>query len=361
MPSTEILIISGLLGALISLVSTVLIYWRGKKRISNIWNILNEENKDLMEKIQEIPHEELLKTEAGNKLLALINSGDYDEITDAIDFEGSLYLNSSEIFEPSKSGKKQTSQPNNISNGQFTKSLIQAWRNYLGRNKKQSSIVFPNASLISDNISIQIDNFGTYIPLYPDTIAILTSSTGKQHILRGGGIVNFSEKGDYILQFVDMKSRSISLPQVTETTRDGLAITLTTTVMIRVAQPQSVVTHSSPLDDLIVITETIIKQYIRAHSHCEIICENENSKPVDDEEITHYILHKLSQHPICKMFNISSVVINSRAGHPEVMKRLEQRALQKFTTQFGTNFSEEDELSSTIIKLFSPRQKNSER
>jgi hypothetical protein len=186
---------------------------------------------------------------------------------------------------------------------------------------KDNEIILPQ-----DNFNIPLISGAKFFNLDPTFYAVIISPEGEPQQIKGGYLQ--LRRGNYKLFYIDKRNRTKTLEKITETTLDGATISLTLTITYRVADPAKALELQEPLATLFFLIQTDVREYIKTHTHDEIMGGGE-SQEADSGPIIQFIHRKQITHSqIARVFFIIGVAIE-RQGDPKLINiRLQQKQSQ---------------------------------
>jgi SPFH domain / Band 7 family len=208
------------------------------------------------------------------------------------------------------------------------RSFAQKWNEFWGRQSAMDPIPFPDTSILTQPIPINVGFFGYYLRLPPNTAAIVRSATDQAFVFTEGGHKDLQE-GAYTLQYVDMSERFFTFSKVSAPALDSSEIFLTVSIFYKITDPTLIVNNPSPLTALFAICEGAIKNFIITHRYDELIGERENENFIADHQIVQHIREEIAQKHAGRAFWLKDVIIKERYGNPEFANLRHQRLVQK--------------------------------
>ncbi len=181
--------------------------------------------------------------------------------------------------------------------------LTELWTKFWGRKQSTEQHSFLENEIVSPAYIFRVSYLtqAMYLNLHPTVYAISISPSGDTHRLESGYNSPLSP-GRYLLHFVDRQIRKSAISKTTEVTIDGVTLSLTPIITYQVSDPIKALQISHPIENLLSLIQSDLKEYIQTHEHREILGNN--------TQIVQFIKQRYDSHfPISKLFSITDIVI----------------------------------------------------
>ncbi|GEM_PF-2059142 len=203
--------------------------------------------------------------------------------------------------------------------------LVRAWVEHRGKRRPPIPVNFQGDEVVARGTGIKVTEIAKayYFNADPNVYIVLTTSDGNLQLTPGG--YNPLEPGFYLRHYVDKRTRTSTLPEITETTLDGAKVSLTLTISYSVADPIKAMKLEHPVQTLFTLITSYTLQFIKDHTHDKIM-GSENAKDEDRDAIAKSIgLQYNSHHNPVKIFAINEIVIERRGDPKLIGIRLEEK------------------------------------
>lgn len=207
--------------------------------------------------------------------------------------------------------------------------LVKFWFEWLGRGEPAPQFTFSVNEIYSPGEIRNVSSLtkALYINLHYTLDAVATSSDGKILNLKGG--FNYPlVPGRYIVHYVDKQNRVSKLPRVTGITTDGSQVSLELVITYRVSDPVRALEVQQPVENLFLLIQSDLKEFIRSHSYAEIF-EGSGGHKVDVTLLARYIREQHRSRHLSKLFFLADVVIGERIGDPKLTEIQENFQVQQ--------------------------------
>jgi hypothetical protein len=197
--------------------------------------------------------------------------------------------------------------------GDFVRVIIQEQ----GKRRPPQPVNFAENEIVTrgDNIRIREWASAYYFNANPNAHIVLTAPDGSLLLVSGG--YNRLEPGLYLQNFVDKRTRTATLKEITDTTLDGAKVSITLTMSYTVSDPIKALKSEHPVDIFYSLIQAYALQFIKEHTHDEIMGIT-TSKDADRDAISRFIsLQYNSHHNPSKVFSINEIV-SKRQGDPKL-------------------------------------------
>ena len=208
--------------------------------------------------------------------------------------------------------------------------LVKFWFEFRGRRRPAPQFAFSVHEIYSPGEIRNVSSLtnALYINLHPTLYAVATLSDGKILNLKGG--FNYPlVPGRYVVHYVDKQNRVSVVPKVLGTTTDGLQVSLELVITYRVSDPIRALEVQQPVENLFVLIQSDLKEFIRSHSYAEIF-EGSDEHKVDGTLFARYLRERHnSRHQMSRLFFIADVVVNEKIGDPKLTEIKENFQVQQ--------------------------------
>jgi len=198
------------------------------------------------------------------------------------------------------------------------RSLSRRWKERRGQNTIMEPIPFAETEILTQPVKLKVKTPGHFLSLPPMTAAIITSPTSHKQVFAEGGYKEELQRGAYHIQYVDLSERSITIPRITEHSKDGAEVSLTVSISFKVNEPEQIIKVAKPLQELLDVCKASVKSLIATHYHAELINEPGNMQYLADHDIIQFIKEKVVMNQSCRAFWVMDVIIKERHGNPEI-------------------------------------------
>ena len=199
-----------------------------------------------------------------------------------------------------------------------------------GRNRPTERYPFSDTEILSPGVALQVSPLwnATYLNLHPTHYAVAIAPDGRVMNLKGG--YNFPLiPGRYTLHHIDKQNRVLTMPRISETTRDGAQVSLDLIITYRVIDPVRALEVQKPVDTLMAFINSDLKEFIRSRNYDEIVGDN-NSRTIDNELVSRHIkAQHASRHQMSRLFFIADVVVDEKIGDPKLTEIRENFQVQQ--------------------------------
>lgn len=209
--------------------------------------------------------------------------------------------------------------------------LIRDFMEMNGRRKTPDPVDFPEGEIILRGPKLNVLPLikMIYIPLPPNIFGVITASNGERKVIEYGGMYDL-EGGKYYMEYIDKRTRSHLLDDITCATADGFQVTLKVRATYRVKNPEKVLSADKPVQDLYSTLQEAIKDYIVHHTHDQVIQTQETARAMEERALKQQVMHTVRQDPDCSGFALSRLTIQEWQGDPKNLElRRKNQILEK--------------------------------
>jgi hypothetical protein len=197
--------------------------------------------------------------------------------------------------------------------------LVQLWLEYWGRRRSPLLFSFPDNEVMTPESSFRVPFWARaiYLNLHPTLYAVAISPDGIPQRLKGG--YNFPlSSGLYIIHFIDKRDRKGFIPKTSETTQDGVIVSLELIITYRVSDPIKLLEIQQPVATIFSFMQSDLKEYIRSQHYDEIFGSGDGQS-IDSARLVQYIKQRhIDRHQVARVFAITNVAVNGWEGDPKL-------------------------------------------
>ena len=190
-----------------------------------------------------------------------------------------------------------------------SKSFLEIWNEYLlVRSQMVAHYTFPDNEIVSPGVVIRVSLWlmGVNINLHPTQYAVAIAPDGKIVHLKGG--FNYIPAGRYILHYIDKQNRVFVVHHISETSLDGVQVSLKLVIMYQVVDPIKALEIKQPVSTFITFIQSYLKEFIRSHQYNELIGSDRMS--TNKNTVLRYIKTQFTERNLVfRLFNIIDLAV----------------------------------------------------